>query len=146
MILAGFSEYRYCFFSSIETFPFNLFVDGFSPKHSSYSNSQGPNALSGEMIRSRSTYFLSSWGRFERKANAPYTTLVLPAPGTEKLHAFCEKARWYADNNCNSYRLLLDRFILTESTNRSKSSLSHSLFLIRRAFSANSPNFSSSSA
>ena len=31
----------------------------------------------------------------------------------------------YRNNNCNSYKLLLDRLILTESTNRSKSSLSH---------------------
>ena len=38
VILAGVCEYKYCFFSSRGSFPFNLFVEGLSPKHSVYSN------------------------------------------------------------------------------------------------------------
>ena len=70
--------------------------------------------------------------------------LVFPEPGTEKLHAFCEKAKWYEDNNCNGYNVLLGMYLLKELTKRSKSSLIQLLFLMFSACKEKFLKFSSS--
>ena len=72
--------------------PTKRFEVGYRPKHSKYSDSQGPNELKGPTINNLSTYFSLSLGRLCKYEYAPYTILVFPAPGTEKLQAFCENA------------------------------------------------------